>query len=104
MIALFHRSRRRFSRPARSRRNRVATVAITPERLEQRIALDASGSRGLLEQALQRRVAAHVLAARDRRRLRDRLLGPVGDGHPEACFEIRLQSEIERELAKRNAS
>ena len=51
MPLLFHRHRSRFSRPARTRRARPATVGITPERLEQRIALDVAAGRTLLEQA-----------------------------------------------------
>jgi len=50
MIALFNRQRRRFSRSTRPRRKCVAPFGITPERLEQRIALDAAGGRTLLEQ------------------------------------------------------
>ena len=51
MLPLFNRHRRRFSRPARPRRNRVAATGIAPERLEQRLALDATVGRTLLEQA-----------------------------------------------------
>jgi streptogramin lyase len=51
MLALFTRHRSRFARSSRSRRNRVATVGVTPERLEQRIALAADGARTLLGQA-----------------------------------------------------
>jgi len=51
MLALFSRRRSRFARSIRSRRDRVATVGVTPERLEQRIALDAAAARDLLQQA-----------------------------------------------------
>ena len=51
MLALFSRRRSRFARTARSRRDRAATVGVTPERLEQRIALDAAAARELLQQA-----------------------------------------------------
>jgi hypothetical protein len=44
MPLLFHRHRSRFSRPAHTRRARPTTVGITPERLEQRIALAADSA------------------------------------------------------------
>ena len=51
MLALFSRRRSRFARTTGPRRHRAATAGITPERLEQRIALDAAGARDLLQQA-----------------------------------------------------
>ena len=51
MLARFHRHSRRFARPARTRRPRNARVGVTPEQLEQRIALDTAGGRDLLAQA-----------------------------------------------------